>query len=59
MILVQTYLFLTLVTNCVSMIKSLYSKETKKIWLGEFSTKLPKEIQQIARRKLRDCNEIT
>ena len=38
------------------MIKSFHSKETEKIWLGEFSIKLPKEIQQIARRKLRMLN---
>ena len=35
------------------MITSFNSKETEKIWLGERSKKLPYEIQQIARRKLR------
>lgn len=35
------------------MIKSFKSKETEKIWDGEFSKKLPNEIQQHARRKLR------
>lgn len=38
------------------MIKSFKSKETEKIWAGEFSRKLPEEIQQLARRKLRMLN---
>ena len=38
------------------MIKSFGSKETKKIWFGVTSTKLPFEIQQVARRKLRMLN---
>ena len=38
------------------MIKSFKSKETEKIWDGIRSTKLPNEIQQIARRKLRMLN---
>jgi toxin HigB-1 len=38
------------------MIMSFKSKETEKIWIGEFSLKLPKEIQNIARRKLRMIN---
>jgi proteic killer suppression protein len=38
------------------MIKTFNSKETEKIWLGEFSKKFPVEIQQIARRKLRMLN---
>ena len=38
------------------MIKSFGSKETSKIWNGIISTKLPPEIQQIARRKLRMFN---
>jgi proteic killer suppression protein len=38
------------------MIKSFNSKETEKIWHGEFSRKIPNEIQQIARRKLRMLN---
>lgn len=38
------------------MIKSFGSKETAKIWNGVTSTKLPPEIQQIARRKLRMLN---
>jgi proteic killer suppression protein len=35
------------------MIKSFGSKETLKIWNGERSKRLPFEIQEIARRKLR------
>lgn len=35
------------------MIISFGSKETEKIWQGERSKKLPPEIQEIARRKLR------
>jgi len=35
------------------MIKSFGSKETLKIWNGERSKRLPSEIQEIARRKLR------
>lgn len=31
-------------------------KETQKIWLGEVSLRLPRDIQQIARRKLRMLN---
>jgi proteic killer suppression protein len=38
------------------MIKSFGSKETAKIWRGVSSLKLPTEIQQIARRKLRMLN---
>lgn len=38
------------------MIKSFNSKETVKIWEGYRSTKLPNEIQEIARRKLRMLN---
>jgi proteic killer suppression protein len=33
-------------------IESFASEETKKIFLGKISTKLPKEIQRTARRKL-------
>ena len=32
------------------------SKETEKIWKGEFSKKLPTNIQNIVRRKLRMLN---
>jgi toxin HigB-1 len=38
------------------MIKSFRSKETEKIWNGEFSKKLPTDIQNSARRKLRMIN---
>jgi proteic killer suppression protein len=38
------------------MIKSFGSKETEKIWNGVDSHKLPQEIQQITRRKLRMLN---
>ncbi len=34
------------------MIETFASDETKKIFLGKTSTKLPKDIQRIARRKL-------
>ncbi len=37
-------------------IKNILCKETKKIWDGERSHKLPQDIQQIARRKLRMLN---
>ena len=38
------------------MILDFGDKETQKIWQGEFSRKLPIEIQEIARRKLRMLN---
>ena len=38
------------------MIKSFSSKETEKIWKGTRSTKLPAEIQEVGRRKLRMLN---
>ena len=38
------------------MIISFKDKETEKIWKGNISTKLPFEIQQMARRKLRMIN---
>ncbi len=38
------------------MIKSFGSKETEKIWNGTGSLKLPSDIQQIGRRKLRMLN---
>lgn len=38
------------------MIKSFGDKETDKIWQGIRSKKLPNEIQEIARRKLRMLN---
>lgn len=38
------------------MILSFGSKDTEKIWEGEFVRKRPNEIQEIARRKLRMLN---
>ena len=38
------------------MIQSFGNKETEKVWNGIRSAKLPNEIQQIARRKLRMLN---
>ena len=38
------------------MIKSFRKKETEKIWHGQRSRRLPQDIQQIARRKLRMIN---
>jgi proteic killer suppression protein len=38
------------------MILSFGSKETEKIWRGEWAKKLPNEVQEIGRRKLRMLN---
>jgi proteic killer suppression protein len=38
------------------MIKDILCRETEKIWQGLISLKLPREIQQVARRKLRMLN---
>ncbi len=38
------------------MIKNFHCDETKKIWRGEISKKLPSDIQRVARRKLRMIN---
>ncbi|EMR03439.1 type II toxin-antitoxin system RelE/ParE family toxin [Cesiribacter andamanensis] len=38
------------------MISTFGDKETEKIWNGERSKRLPNEIQQISRRKLRMLN---
>jgi proteic killer suppression protein len=38
------------------MIKDILCKETEKIWQGLRSHRLPQDIQQIARRKLRMLN---
>jgi len=38
------------------MIKSFKDAEVEKIWHGEYSKKLPSQIQPIARRKLRMIN---
>jgi proteic killer suppression protein len=37
-------------------IRSFRSDETEKIWRGDLSRKLPRGIQQVARRKLRMLN---
>ena len=38
------------------MIKSFACKETERIWKGEVSLRLPRDIQEAARRKLRMIN---
>jgi proteic killer suppression protein len=38
------------------MIVSFHDSETSKVWEGQFSRKLPHDIQQVARRKLRMLN---
>ena len=38
------------------MIMGFHDEETTKVWLGEFSRRLPTQIQQAARRKLRMLN---
>ena len=38
------------------MIASFHDNETLKIWEGEFSRRLPNQIQAVARRKLRMLN---
>jgi proteic killer suppression protein len=38
------------------MIESFGDRETEKVWNGEFSKKLPQDIQQRARRKLNMLN---
>lgn len=47
---------MTLVTQKVTMIKEFGDKETEKIWNGILSKKLPRSIQEVARRKLRMIN---
>jgi proteic killer suppression protein len=37
-------------------IASFNDKEAERIWQGEFSRRLPQEIQEVARRKLRMLN---
>lgn len=39
-----------------SVIRSWKSAETEKVWLGQVSRKLPRDIQNVARRKLRMLN---
>ena len=53
------YLLLALVTPRVIMIISYGSKNTEKIFMGERVGKIPLEIQQIGRRKLRMLNNST
>jgi proteic killer suppression protein len=38
------------------MIASFHDNESRKIWEGEFSRRLPNQIQAVARRKLRMLN---
>jgi proteic killer suppression protein len=38
------------------MITNFYNEDTRKIWLGEFSRRLPSQIQEVSRRKLRMLN---
>jgi proteic killer suppression protein len=37
-------------------IKSFHGKETGKVWTGQGARRLPQDIQQLARRKLRMLN---
>ncbi|MBT4160720.1 MAG: type II toxin-antitoxin system RelE/ParE family toxin [Gammaproteobacteria bacterium] len=41
------------------MIKSFRDKETEKIFRGQFSRKLPQDIQRVAARKLEQLNAAT
>lgn len=47
---------LTFGVSISTMILSFGSKETQKIWVGERVKKLPNEVQEIGRRKLRMLN---
>ncbi|HLB41490.1 MAG TPA: type II toxin-antitoxin system RelE/ParE family toxin [Gammaproteobacteria bacterium] len=38
------------------MIRTFKCRETQKIWIGEISLRLPRDIQHVARRKLRMLN---
>lgn len=38
------------------MITDFHDEETCKVWLGKFSRRLPNQIQEVARRKLRMLN---
>ena len=40
----------------IGMITGFKDQETKKIWEGSFSRRLPRDIQAVARRKLRMLN---
>lgn len=53
---------LTIITPCVTiheMISSFKCKETKKIFYGQFTRKLPQDIQRIAARKLEQLHAAT
>jgi len=52
----KKYLPLALVTFNESMIVSFGSKNTEKIWQGELVKRLPNDIQEVVRRKLRMIN---
>jgi len=41
------------------MIRSFKDKETEKIFRGQFSRKIPQDIQRIAARKLEQINAVT
>ncbi|MCH8117084.1 MAG: type II toxin-antitoxin system RelE/ParE family toxin [Proteobacteria bacterium] len=40
------------------MIRGFRDRETERIWRGEVSLKLPRDIQRVARRKLRMLNNV-
>ena len=40
------------------MITSFHDPETRKVWSGQYSRRLPSDIQEIARRKLRMLNNV-
>ncbi len=46
----------SVIISIICVIKSFANKETEKVWLGKISRKLPQDIQQVARRKLRMLN---
>lgn len=48
--------YMSLCVTMKYMITSFRCRETEKIWKGEGSRKLPRSIQEIARRKLRMMN---
>ena len=52
----KKYISLTLVTQNNNMIISFGSKETEKVWDGIRVKKLPNEIQNVGRRKMRMLN---
>lgn len=50
---------LTILSPCDSiaaMITDFHDEETSKVWHGKFSRRLPNQIQEVARRKLRMVN---